>query len=148
MAIDTVTEPCIVAWASARPDLTAAVAVARAAGYDPGDAAQFARAESPGSDLQLRWELAYNHYAQPLPGGGIVPFLISWDPECADILPPNTAVAGLTLTGLRAESPSPAEVAPLLSAVGLDAADVELAQGPKPRIIATLDTPLGPVELG
>ena len=24
------------------------------------------------------WKLAYNHYAHPLPGCGIVPFLIEW----------------------------------------------------------------------
>jgi hypothetical protein len=67
MAIDTVTEPSLLLWASKKDDLTAAVEAARAAGYDPGDVQNFARAD-PGSGRELRWQLAYNHFAQPLPG--------------------------------------------------------------------------------
>lgn len=76
MAIDTVTEPCIVAWASKHADLSAAVDEARSQGYNPGDVDSFSRPD-PDSGEELRWELAYAHYKQPLPGGGVVPFLIS-----------------------------------------------------------------------
>lgn len=76
MAIDTVTEPCIVTWASKHEDLHAAADEARRQGYDPGNVEAFSRPD-PDSGEELRWELAYNHYKQPLPGGGLVPFLIS-----------------------------------------------------------------------
>lgn len=76
MAIDTVTEPCLVTWASKHADLPAAVDQARQQGYDPGNVESFSRPD-PDSGEELRWDLAYNHYKQPLPGGGVVPFLIS-----------------------------------------------------------------------
>jgi hypothetical protein len=76
MAIDTVTEPCIVTWASKHENLPLAVDKARQQGYDPGKVESFSRPD-PGSGEELRWELAYNHYKQPLPGSGVVPFLIS-----------------------------------------------------------------------
>eukprot|EP01043_Picozoa_sp_COSAG02_P061520 COSAG02_NODE_8288_length_2631_cov_2.456951_4_plen_184_part_00 len=76
MAIDTVTEPCIVTWASKHEDLHAAADEACKQGYDPGNVKAFSRPD-PDSGEELRWELAYNHYKQPLPGSGLVPFLIS-----------------------------------------------------------------------
>ena len=102
----------------------------------------------PSSPPRHLLQLAYNHYERPLPGGGLVPFLISWDPTCADFLPPNTAVAGCTLTALRAESPAPAAVTPLLRAVGIEPSALSLTRGERPRLVATLETPRGTVELG
>jgi hypothetical protein len=80
--------------------------------------------------------------------GGLVPFLISWDPSCLGYLPPATAVSGCTLVSLRAESPEPERVRPLLRAVGIEARALSLAAGARPRLIATLDTPAGRIELG
>ena len=146
MAIDTVTTPSLLLWASKRDDLAATVASARLKGYDPGDVQEFSRAD-PASGRCLSWQLSYKHYAQPLPGGGIVPFLISWDPSCASFLPPATAAGGCILRALRAESPEPVEVSAMLEAVGTPAAGLSLTHGQRPRLVATLDTPHGIVEL-
>ncbi len=116
------------------------------------------------------------------------------DAACAEFLPPNTAAAGCTLMGLRAETPVPHDVSPvrvnassyhvqssvvliacilllllhgaaaaavavviaaavrsmaqLLRAVGLEPSDLELKTGDRVRLIASLDTPLGRIELG
>ena len=50
MAIDSVTEPQIVAWAAHREDVPAAAAAAITAGYNPGEVASFAR--------PVRWHAA------------------------------------------------------------------------------------------
>ena len=51
----------------------------------------------------LAWSLAYNHYTAPLPGDGLVPFLIDW----ASPSPATTAPDGCELVSLRAEHPDP-----------------------------------------
>ena len=55
---------------------------------------------------------------------------------------------GCELIGLRAEVRDVPTVASHLLAVGIDAADLRLCEGPRDRLVATLRTPRGVVEFG
>mmetsp|Transcript_35929 Transcript_35929/g.98952 ORF Transcript_35929/g.98952 Transcript_35929/m.98952 type:complete len:237 (-) Transcript_35929:71-781(-) len=145
--------PRIVAWAAravpglvdSAGELDAMVQQARASGYEPGVVKKFARATPAGDEL--RWRLAFNHWRQPLPGGGVVPFLIAWD----DGAPPpmETAPQGLSLRAFSATHPSPAaEVLPALQALGCDTFRVEADESvDAPCLELLLDTPKGPITL-
>ena len=117
--------------------MEATVASACAAGYDPGKPLPFSRLKPDGSTLS--WTLAYNHFTAPLPGDGLVPFLIDWHSPT----PADTAPSGFELVGLRAEHPDPKSVAPMLLAIGIEPEDLQLVEGPRSRLVATLKTPKG-----
>eukprot|EP00928_Gymnodinium_smaydae_P050001 TRINITY_DN33610_c0_g1_i1.p2 TRINITY_DN33610_c0_g1~~TRINITY_DN33610_c0_g1_i1.p2 ORF type:complete len:217 (+),score=44.72 TRINITY_DN33610_c0_g1_i1:101-751(+) len=140
MAIDSLgATPRLTCWAALRPQLEQAVTAARAVGYDPGEPKAFQRQKPDGSTLS--WSLSYNHYQEPLPGGGAVPFLISWQSAS----PAESLPADCTLQDFYAEAPDPAAVAPLLDAAGVDAGF--LRAGERHRLVATLQTPKGVVVL-
>lgn len=167
MAMDSVMargEPRLVTWAADRSrapglestSLEASIEAARQLGYDPGEVQHFARATADGATL--KWKLAYRHYEEStLPVDGLVPFLIEWDPKSreAGMIPSSTAPRGIELLSLRAEAADPKAAAEALGAVGIDAADLlgDASAGggtkvAKSRIIATLRTPKGVVEIG
>ena len=152
MAIDAVTAPRLVTWAAARSDLPKLVATARSRGYDPGTAQNFSRTTADGRTL--RWSLSYNHYAEPLPGAGIVPFIIEWDPSCSDFVPAKSAPVGCRLLSLRASHEDPVSVLQSLRALGIESDGYLEAEprvpadgAPRARLIATLLTPNGIVEI-
>ncbi|MEV5527352.1 VOC family protein [Streptomyces prunicolor] len=123
-----------VTWAVAPPDLDAAVAAARAQGYDPGPVRAMSRRRPDGTLLE--WRLTDGDTAHP---SGLVPFLIDWSssphPTTASDLPV------VPLLELTATAPVPDEIRPLLSAVG---AELVVAAGPV-GLSFTVDTPRGPV---
>ena len=126
----------LAAWAAKEDDLDARVAAARGAGYDPGTILDLSR-EAPGGQ-RIEWRLTVS----PTPAGdGLVPFLIDWG---ATPSPAQTAAKGCTLFAVRAEHPDPAAVRAPLAALG---AELPLTQASAVSLIATLDTPLGRVEL-
>ncbi|TXS42328.1 VOC family protein, partial [Streptomyces sp. uw30] len=71
--VDGLTVPRTVTWAISPPDLDAAIAAARARGYDPGPAQSMSRRKPDGTLLQ--WRLTDGDDAHP---SGLVPFLIDW----------------------------------------------------------------------
>jgi hypothetical protein len=120
-------------WAISPPDLDAAIAAARAQGYDPGPAKPMSRRRPDGT--LLRWRLTDGDDADP---SGLVPFLIDWGDS------PHPTAAGLPLTPLLAMSgsaPDPDAIRPLVRSLGTELA---LAEGPA-GLSFTLDTPRGPV---
>ncbi|MEV0634363.1 VOC family protein [Streptomyces sp. NPDC050619] len=131
--VDQLAAPRVLTWAISPPDLDAAVAAARAAGYDPGHIHPMSRRRPDGTLLE--WRLTDGDTAHP---SGLVPFLIDWGssphPTAADL--PATP-----LLALSASAPDPDEIRPLLSAVGTS---LELASGPV-GFSFTVDTPRGPV---
>jgi hypothetical protein len=70
-----------------------------------------------------------------------VPFLIQW---LSEPHPSTTAPSGCRFDNLRAGHPDPASVEAVLDAL---AVEMEVAKGAAPRLIATLDTPNGRIEL-
>ncbi|WP_329260124.1 VOC family protein [Streptomyces sp. NBC_01478] len=125
-----------VTWALSPPDLDAAVAAARAQGYDPGPVRAMSRRRPDGTLLE--WRLTDGATAHP---SGLVPFLIDWSSS------PHPTTAGLPvapLLELTATAPVPDEIRPLLSAVG---AELPLAEGPV-GLSFTVNTPRGAVTFG
>lgn len=135
--LDDLTTARLVAWATPTDVLERRVAAARAAGYDPGEIIVGGR-DLPDGGGRLSWRLAVK--SEP-PGGGLVPFLIEWTSEPH---PSTTAPKGCLFVSLRAEHPEPESVLAMLRAL---AVDLTVTTGERPRLIATLDTPNGRVEL-
>ncbi|MPY91605.1 MAG: VOC family protein [Acidimicrobiia bacterium] len=132
--VDTLAADHLVGFAVKCADIPGAVARSRAGGYDPGDEHEMARATPDGALLE--WKLTLG------PGfDGLVPFLIDW---MATPHPSATNPGGATLVGLRGEHPEPAGVRAALDALGVE---LDVAEGPAPALVATLDTPRGRVEL-
>ena len=125
-----------------------------------------------GKLTMLRWHLAVDtHYGpplpphpapfgidqcRPLPGGGIVPFLIAWcDDVATHTLPAYSAPSGCTVESLRARHPCPCPgVVGAMGALGVTElavdefdSDWDEARTPSPGLTLTLNTPNGIVDL-
>lgn len=134
--LSSATEPRLVAWAFSVDDLEGRVEAAKKAGYEPGPIITGGRDLPDGSSLS--WRLA----VRPQPAGdGLVPFLIQWQSEPH---PSATSPGGCEFISLRGEHPEPAAIEVLLNAL---AVDIPVERGPEPRLIATLETPNGRIEL-
>jgi hypothetical protein len=134
--VDRLAAGRLVTWARRSEDLDRDVARARAAGLDPGEPLAMSRARPDGATL--RWRLTLR--AEPA-GDGLVPFLIDWGDTPSPAL---SSAKGVSLRELRAEHPEPEPVRVLLAALG---ADLAVASGPAPALVATLATANGVVEL-
>lgn len=115
-------------------------ATARKAGYSvfgPSDGSR----QTPAGKL-LRWKTL--GVLTKLGSGGIepVPFLIQWAPESTH--PSQTAPSGCELQSLRFEHPDEAGLTAAFRTLGMEA---PVKHGQAVRIIATLRTPKGTVEL-
>ncbi|USQ84126.1 VOC family protein [Streptomyces phaeoluteigriseus] len=131
--LDGLDTPRTVTWAVSPSDLDAAVATARARGYDPGEVRRMSRLSPDGTLLE--WRLTDGGAPHP---SGLVPFLIDW----GDTTHPSASGLPVTpLLELTASAPDPGEVRALLTALGTDLA---VSEGPA-GFSYTLDTPNGPV---
>lgn len=135
----TPSSPKLVTWAVATFDLDATLAQARQDGYDPGETMKGARRRPDG--VQLAWR-STRIAAWPPPGDGVVPFLIEWGSDTPH--PAGDSPQGCRLLSLRAEHPAAEEVTSMLKALGLD---IQVTQGAAPALIATIETPMGVVEV-
>jgi hypothetical protein len=132
----TVSEPRLVAWAIAGDDIESRVEAAKKDGYDPGTVIDGSRELPDGSSLT--WRLAI----RPQPAAdGLAPFLIQW---LSEPHPSSTSPAGCQFVALRAEHPEPASVEVILNALDVK---LEVSRAEQPRLIATLDTPNGRIDL-
>jgi hypothetical protein len=134
--LDTLTSARLVGWAVKSTDLIRRAAAARSERVPVGEVRSGRREDSSGHVLS--WRLTYPASREE---AGIVPFLIDWgdSPHPADAAP-----QGLALIDLRAEHPDPASVIQHLRHLGLE---LRVLPGPRPALIATVDTPRGLVEL-
>jgi hypothetical protein len=126
----------LVTWAAKAPDIDQRVARAVAAGFNPGTVRTMSRARPDG--VTLSWRLTQRD--EPA-GDGLVPFLIDWGETPH---PSATAAKGCRLVTFRAEHPAPDRVTPLLEAIG---EQLEVREGPHPRLIAEIACLRGRVEL-
>jgi hypothetical protein len=108
--IDELTEPALVAWAVRTPDLDAAIAGARARGFDPGDALEMSRATGDGETL--RWRLT-----PPSAPGTLRPFLIDWG---GTPHPTTRGLPSIPLLMVTATHPDPDSVHTATAALGLE----------------------------
>jgi Glyoxalase-like domain len=134
--LETLERSQLIGWAIRTAAIDALVAEARAAGYDPGPIDSMERLRPDGTVLQ--WRLTSTPFS---PSRFVVPFVIDWGGSSH---PSETAPAGVALVALRIEHPDPASIQPALGALHVA---VPVAHGPKPALIAALDTPRGRIEL-
>ena len=134
--IDGLKVPRLAAWAAKGQDLERLVADAARNGLKLGAVSSGSRKRPDG--VLLSWR--FTSPATVL-GDGIVPFFIDWGktPHTA-----QTAAAGATLAGLRAEHPDAERIGEMLRKLGLD---LRVTGAPAPALIAAVDCPNGRVEL-
>lgn len=131
--VDALSTARTVTWAISPPDLDAAVASARARGYDPGSVHPMSRRRPDGTLLE--WRLTDGDTQHP---SGLVPFLIDW----GSALHPSASGLPVTpLLSLSATAPDPDEIHPLLAALDTE---LTLREGPV-GLSFTVDTPRGKV---
>jgi hypothetical protein len=134
--IDSLAVARLVTWAAKAPDIDARVAAAKSAGFDPGQVLAMSRARPDG--VSLSWRLTFREE----PGAdGLAPFLIDWGDTPH---PSATAARGCRLVSLRAEHPQPGMATDIIVALG---EQLQVREGPHPRIVAEIATPRGRVEL-
>lgn len=134
--IDALGRARLATWAAASSHLARDIALARRAGVELGDAMEGSRRREDGS--LLAWRMT-SILAPRL--GGLVPFLIDWG---SSLHPGETSPTGCEILALRAEHPEPATVRGVLDALGIDMA---VTLGAAAALVATLQTPLGRVEI-
>jgi hypothetical protein len=134
--IDSLRESRLVTWLARVTNIEEKAEAARHAGYDPGPVTTMNRALPDGS--VLKWKLTMR---ASLPGDGIVPFLIEWDTHEH---PSRTAPGGCSLIDLEAEHPHPEAIQPMLDALG---AELQVSEGGRPALLATIECPRGTVVL-
>jgi hypothetical protein len=132
--VDEAVTPRLGGWAVAVDDIGAAVAGARALGYDPGEPMHGERHNPDGSTVAW-WLTTFL-----TPHRRIVPFLMQWESVPH---PAETAAPGCRLVSLHAEHPEP----PAVTAWPALALDVPLRRGDEPRLVAEVEGPAGRVLL-
>ncbi len=135
--LDDLSAPRLATWcAAASGALDDLVVRARVVGVDLGVRRTGQRARDDGS--VLRWTMT-DPWAER--AGGVVPFFIDW----GDTRHPAASLApACRFVSLRAEHPDPESVRRVYDALELD---VAVSDGRAPRLVATLETPAGTVEL-
>src|SRR5262245_10513468 len=134
--IDDLKAPRIVRWVVKSNELDAVRARAEKGGVALGAVASGSRKRPDG--VLLSWR-----YTDPatVVADGLVPFFIDWGTSPHPAL---TAAKGATLVQLRAEHPDAPRVQKMLDALGLD---LRISPASAAAIVATIDSPRGPVEL-
>jgi hypothetical protein len=136
MGVDTLDRSRLAAWAVHVPDMELAIDQARKRGYDPGPAHSMSRRRPDGH--LLRWKLT------DVPGDVVpvlLPFLIDWGDSSH---PSQTAPKGARLLEFRVESPDPEKILSALESLGVR---VPVERSEHPRLVATIEGPVGTVKL-
>jgi hypothetical protein len=128
-------EPGLVMWA-ARTDDAAALA-ARAQAVNLKATVVEGHRAKPGGGI-VRWR---NTFVSGHGAGTLVPFFIEWDD---DYHPAEDAPPGLALESFTIETPDPARLRAIFSALDVKAS---VRKGRRDRLRAALETPRGPVVL-
>ena len=136
LGLEGLTQARLTAWAVKARGLEGLVARAREMRVRLGPAIEGSRRRSDGT--RLFWKFTDPHVVV---AGGLVPFFIDWG---ASPHPAASAPGGASLSALRGEHPNPAGAAALLRSLGLE---LPVTKGPRPALIAVLDTPRGLIEL-
>src|SRR5262249_9621182 len=134
------TEPRLITFAVTTKDIESAAAAARKAGYPVFGPRSGSRQTLSGK--MLRWKSL--GVLAKLASGGIdpMPFFIQWEPGVTH--PSQTEPAGCELDALEFRHPDPSSLSAAFKAFGIDA---KVSQAGAARIVATLKTPRGRVEL-
>ena len=123
-------------WAAKSNDLEQLAREAERQGVRLGEVSAGSRRHPDG--VRLAWR-----YTNPrtVLADGLIPFFIDWGQTPH---PAQAAATGATLVDLRAEHPEPERARSLLEALGIA---LPVTAGPRPALIATIDSPRARVEL-
>ena len=134
--IDGLEAPHLLTWVAKGTNLEALATKAAQGGVNLGAVISGSRRRPDG--VLLSWR-----YTDPnvVVADRIVPYFIDWGRSPHPAL---TAARGASLLALRAEHPNAAQVQKMIEQLGLD---LPVRQGPKPALIATIESPRGQVEL-
>lgn len=124
-------EPALVMWAARTDDADALAARAKAVHFD-ATVVSGHRARPNGGDVRWRNVFVAGHGA-----GTLVPFFVEWDDESH---PSADAPPGLELASFTIETPDPARLRAIFSALDVKAS---VHKGRRDRLRAVLDTPRG-----
>lgn len=136
LGLEGLAAPRLTAWAVRSADLQALVRRAETAGVRLGPVREGSRRRADGE--LLSWRLTDPRVRE---ADGLVPFFIDWG---SSPHPAASAPAGASLVALRGEHPDPGDAATLLGNLELD---MPVTKGPRPALIAVLETPKGLIEL-
>ncbi|MEM8929975.1 MAG: VOC family protein [Acidobacteriota bacterium] len=131
--------PGFVGWACRTDDARATAQAAKDAGLYPGMVLSMSRQRPNGTVLS--WRL---FEIEGSPFGRLLPFFVEWRDggHPCDHLPD----VGVRLVELQVETPDPDGLRVLLDALDVPAPTIR--QGDTSRLLAMLETPAGPIELG
>ena len=134
--VDKLSQSRLLTWVAKRNNLENLVNEARKAGLDLGKVSQGSRKRSDGATLSWRLTDPYK-----IDYDGLLPFFIDWG---ATPHPADSAPSGCVLAGLDGEHPQADRVQASLTALGIE---LKIKQSAQPRLVATIRTPGGVVEL-
>ena len=135
-SLDTITEPRLVTWVARTDQVEDLAARPLDRGLRLGEVVSGSRQTPEGTTLTWKATNPYTVIAD-----GVVPFLIDWEQSAH---PAGSAPSGALLVELRAEHPEAAHVQTILEQLNLE---LPVSKGPQPALVATIDCPLGRVEL-
>jgi len=136
MGIDGLPAPRLATWVASSDDLERDVDRAVVAGEDLRPIADGARRRDDG--VELHWRMAGPDASRM---DGVIPFLIDWGESPH---PARSSPDGCRLLAFHAEHPDAARARVVIEALGLE---LEVREGPAPRLVATLATPGGELVL-
>lgn len=134
--VDGLDAPRLMTWTKRVEHIERVAAHAHALGYNTGDVHKVYRETPEGGRLSFRLTMPKGD------GDWLVPNLIEWDKDSSH--PSETSPRGVELVQMRGYHPVPESIRPMLGALGCE---LELRVGDRPRLVAILDSPYGPVEL-
>jgi hypothetical protein len=134
--LDLLPAPRLSAWAFRVADIDAAVAAARAAGYDPGDPVERSRVRDDGVVISARITISDRTGECDL-----APFLIEW----ADCPHPSSGLPAVVVSDLTAQCAAPEPVRRELAALGVW---LPLRSGTPAGLSACLRGPAGRMPIG
>ncbi len=134
--VDSLTSPKIVSWAVRSDRLEDRRTTAANKGVSLGAVMNVERQRSDG--VKLHWQMTT---PSSDPQANLIPFYIDWEQSPHPAL---TAAPGLTLLSLRAEHPNPEKISSMLRALDIE---MQVTSASEPALIATIEGPLGKVEL-
>lgn len=134
--LDRLTEPKLVAWFAKGTNLKALRNRAASYGVPLGSVEDYGRIRPDG--VRLSWQFTS---PRAILADGLVPPFIDWGTSPH---PSTMGAKGVALIDLRAEHPEPAASVEMLAALRLP---LQVSRGPRPALVALLDTPNGRIEL-
>ncbi len=139
--VRTLTQPRLIAWAAATADINGIARRARESGHQVFGPRDGSRARPDGS--VLRWKTLGVMNPHGREGVDPIPFFIEWGH--GSLHPSQDSPTGGEIEALEIDHPDAAGVRDLLRLYGIDA---KVNQAGRARLVATLKTRRGKVELG